>query len=109
MSNLLNFGHALEALKKGGKVARSGWNGKNMYLYLQKGVVNAGYVLEEESGGDILQTHFDGVSAELFEPVLGDVCTVIPTICMFTASGSIVKGWLASQTDILAEDWQILD
>jgi hypothetical protein len=65
----MKFGDAIEALKDGGCVARSGWNGKGMYIYLAT---------------------FDG-----FEPVF----------VMFTASKQFQPGWLASQADMLAEDW----
>ena len=36
MANTMNFGQAIEALKQGKKVARAGWNGKNMHLELQR-------------------------------------------------------------------------
>lgn len=93
----LNFGEAIEALKDGKCVARNGWNGKGMYIYLNKGNV---YALDG--------THIDGISASLFET--GDTGTItrLPNLNMRSANGSIVTGWLASQTDILAEDWIIL-
>ena len=108
MSNL-NFGQAIEALKEGKKVARNGWNGKRMYLYMQHGVVNAAYVVKEEALGEPLETHFNGVPAILFEPHMGDLVTVYPSICMWTASGEIVKSWNASTIDMLAEDWCIVE
>ena len=93
----LNFGEAIEALKDGKCVARNGWNGKGMYIYLNKGNVDA-----------LDGTHIDGISASLFET--GDTGTItrLPNLNMRSANGSIVTGWLASQTDILAEDWIIL-
>jgi len=107
--NNLNFGQAIESLKNGKMVARKGWNGKGMYLYLQKGKINAAYVVEEEAAGEPLHEYIDGIKASLFEPLMGDAVTIIPNICMRTATGSIVNGWLASQTDILAEDWTIVE
>jgi len=71
----MNFGQAIEALKAGHKVARAGWNGKNMWLALQRPDTNSKMTL--------------------------------PYIYMFTAQGDLVP-WLASQTDVLAEDWSIL-
>lgn len=88
----MNFGKAIEALKSGKKVAREGWNGKGMFLWLKPAaVVKAEWCkdpmlksIAEKNGGEI--------------PALG-------TICMFTAQGEILSGWLASQIDMLAEDW----
>lgn len=68
----LNFGQALEHLKTGGKVARVGWNGKGMWLALQRP--------DEHSK------------------------MTLPYIYMSTVTGDLVP-WLASQTDLLAEDW----
>ena len=96
----MDFGKALEALKHGKKVARKGWNGKGMFLWLKPAaVVKAEWCkdpllkqLAEENGGEI--------------PALG-------TICMFTHDSSgrraILTGWLASQSDLLLEDWEILE
>ena len=74
MESLVNFGEAIEALKIGDIVARTGWNGKNMYLELQ-----------------VPDTHSK---------------MSLPYIYMRTAQGDLVP-WLASQTDILSEDWVI--
>lgn len=95
----LSFGDALEALKKGYRIARKGWNGKGMFLYLNKGSV----ATMPQDGSTI-----EGIDSDLFE--LGDTGTVtrLPNINMRTASGSTVTGWLASQTDMLAEDWEMI-
>ncbi|MBQ8688018.1 MAG: DUF2829 domain-containing protein [Ruminococcus sp.] len=94
----MNFGQALEALKQGKKVARTGWNGKGMFLYLTGGSIvpfekltgNAkAYVNEENTG-------------------LSDAC-ICPHIDMKAADGTIVVGWLASQADMLVEDWTIVE
>ena len=84
----LNFGEAIEALKKGRKVCRKGWNGKGMYLRL---VHNDKYSLDVESFEDLKI-----LSIEL-----------ISWVGMKTADNKFVP-WLASQTDILAEDWEII-
>lgn len=86
----LHFGQALEHLKAGGTVARVGWNGKGMWLALQKG-------------------YPDGVpinknTAEATGLPEGTVCRFLPYIIMRTVDGFFVP-WLASQTDLLAEDW----
>lgn len=104
----MTFGEAIEAMKNGYTVQRKNWNGKGMHLWIKPGIVNAAYVVKEEAAGEPLRTEFGGVSANLFEPMGGDVCTVYPHICMCTADTCIVNGWLASQTDMLAQDWQIV-
>lgn len=105
----LTFGQALELLKKGVCVARKGWNGKGMYIYLNKGAFDhsllgfdAGEKIPENHG-----SHIDGIGLGLFEAGDKDIITRLPNINMASASKSIVTGWLASQTDMLAEDWEV--
>ena len=97
----LNFGEAIEALKQGKCVARKGWNGKGMCLWLNKGSHQSNILLED--------VNTEGVSIDLFERGDEDTVTRLPNINMKTASGSTVTGWLASQTDMLAEDWEIVE
>ena len=86
----MNFGQAIEALKAGKKVARTGWNGKGMFLFLAKGI-------DVETEADLsCVSHLEG---EL----------TLPSIVMKTADDKFVVGWLASQTDMLAEDWNIVE
>lgn len=88
MSNIGTFGWAIERLKDGAKVARMGWNGKNMFLFLVAGSqfkVNSAPLL--------------GIYPE------GTEINYCPHIDMKTADNKIVP-WLASQTDMLAEDWE---
>lgn len=109
---LLTFGQAIEALKTGKKVARIGWNGKNMFVYLNKGSIDHrsfkdanGNLHPEENLGTI-----DGLKMNslLFDMgAEGTVCR-LPNLNMKSASNNIVTGWLASQTDMLAEDWIIV-
>lgn len=105
----LSFGQAIEALKKGERVARAGWNGKDMFLWLNKGSfdgspLNITNPIPEDHGSTM-----EGIRFPLF--TVGDVGTVtrLPNINMHTALGSTVTGWLASQTDMLAEDWTSFD
>lgn len=83
----LNFGEALMALKFGVRVSREGWNGKNMFLFLVPGSV---FLV---SRPPLLGIYPEGKEVEY-----------CPHIDMRTADGKIVP-WLASQTDVLAEDW----
>ena len=97
----MDFGKALEALKNGKKVARTGWNCKGMYLYLVHGTTVDKENLRNEASqilpNDEMAMHRTGVAEFL------------PHIDMRTANGDICIGWLASQTDMLAEDWIVVE
>lgn len=86
------FGTAIELLKQGKKVARSGWNGKGMYLALQLGSV----IDREKARGGVAKCCADEGENEI---------RILPHIDMKAANGEVVVGWLASQTDMLSEDW----
>lgn len=96
----LNFGLAIEALKMGKRVSRSGWNGKGMFLYLVNG---RNLPAEHIREGSELRKVLDSMDADPGFVKLGS------HIAMKAADNSIVTGWLASQTDMLADDWQILE
>ena len=86
----LNFGDAIQALKQGEKVSRAGWNGKSMWL---------SYVG--------VRAHDVGISALGVDASNLDTAPqLLPWIGMKTADNKFVP-WLASQTDVLAEDWCI--
>jgi len=85
----MDFGYALTALKAGHKVTRDGWNGKGMYLYY---VPANRYAPTTSAGHEIAANHADGL---------------VPYrayIAMKTVQDDIVP-WLASQSDVLEEDW----
>lgn len=106
MESNLSFSEALIALKNGQSVQRAGWNGKGMFIYLNKG----SYDFHSKDGVNIaIIEKIEGVSSILFEGGDKDTVTRLPNLNMRSASGSTVTGWLASQTDLLAEDWQILN
>lgn len=94
----MDFGQAIETLKKGGKVARSGWNGKGMFLYLVYGQHVPMCNLRNEAGKHLKAKHNDHSEID-----------INPHIDMKAADGSIVVGWLASQTDMLACDWEVVE
>ena len=76
----MDFGTAIDAMKDERKVARKGWNGKGMFLYyIAKSIVNEDGLVEYGA-----------------------------YIAMKTAQGNVVP-WLASQTDMLAEDWMTVE
>lgn len=95
---MMNFGQAIEALKEGKKVARKGWNGKGMFIYLVQGTTLEAMDLDGEAGEHI------GSNLPPFSHV-----KINSHIDMLAADGSIVVGWLASQTDMLAEDWEVVE
>ena len=86
----MSFGLAIEAAKQGKKIARAGWNGKGMFLYY---VPAAAYPPSTE------------VAKEAFG---GENVPYGAYIAMKTAQGNVVP-WLASQTDMLADDWFIVE
>lgn len=87
----VNFGTAIEALKQGLRVAREGWNGKGMFLFLVPG-----------STFQVNRPPLLGIYPE------GTTINYLSHIDMKTADEKVVP-WLASQTDVLAEDWIVLD
>ena len=84
----LTFGMALEALKAGERVARAGWNGKGMWLCM---IRRATWHIDPQINKPMGQYSLDA----------------LPWIGMKTVDSGFVP-WLASQTDMLAEDWQIV-
>lgn len=90
---MMDFGEALKELKAGKAVARMGWNGKGMFLTLQNGSTVDGKDMRNE----------------LAKNYYGDNKVKIQGhIDMKSADGTYIVGWLASQTDMLAEDWEIV-
>ena len=89
----MDFGMALIALKRGDCVARKGWNGKGMFLTLQPGSEVEGEKMRNEGA----KNFYEGMK-----------CKIAPHIDMKAADDTYVVGWLASQTDMLAEDWEIV-
>lgn len=83
-----DFGWALDQLRAGARVCRSGWNGKGMFIYLVPGSVF-----------EVNRPPLLGIYPE------GTVIRYHAHIDMKTADGMCVP-WLASQTDMLAMDWE---
>ena len=83
----MTFGLALEAAKKGYKVARLGWNGKSQYVEL---ATNISYV------------GADGTVENVNHAAIGN------NALAFCGTSGVQIGWLASQADMLAEDWMIV-
>lgn len=89
----MNFGHAIGLLKAGHKVRRAGWNGKGMFVYY---VPAAKYPAQRNTLGSMVGVFSD------------DMVPYRDYIAMKTVDDQVVP-WVASQTDILAEDWEVAE
>jgi hypothetical protein len=92
----MEFGMAIRALKQGAKVTRSGWNGKGMWLILVSG-----------------QPEVNTFPNSAYYNAGVKQCEILPHIDMWTVNAqgrrAMLPGWLASQSDMLAEDWMIVE
>lgn len=94
----MTFGDALVMLKEGARVARAGWNGKGMWITLSCAGTR-----------DVPAAGFWSPHNRQHAEEQGGHAKVLPSITMKTATGEILMGWLASQTDMLAEDWMLVE
>lgn len=90
-----SFGQAIWSLKFGKKVARKGWNGKGMFLWLKPMTMVKSEWCHDPALKEIADNNGGKIEA-------------LGTICMKTADNKILTGWLASQVDILSNDWVIV-
>lgn len=84
----MDFGRAINSLKEGKKVARVGWNGKNQYIEL---ATKISYV---NANNNVINVNHDSIGN----------CAIA-----FVGTSGVQLGWLASQADMLAEDWKIIN
>lgn len=84
----MNFGLAIEAAKMGKKIARTGWNGKNQYVEL------ASCISYKNGAGEIVNVEHDAIGNKALA---------------FVGTSGVQMGWLASQADMLADDWKIVE
>lgn len=96
MQELLDFGTALQLMKNGAKVARLGWNGKGMFISVSPG------------SSALPAAKFWNPNNRDFATAHGGVADVLPCITMKTADDKILMGWLASQSDMLSDDWMVV-
>ena len=82
------FGEAISNLKRGKRVQRQGWNGKNQYIELAERVT---YI---NAKGEIINEGHSDIGNK---------------VIAFVGTSGVQLGWLASQADMLAEDWKIAD
>ena len=86
--NGMNFGLAIEAAKRGMKIKRRGWNGKDQYVELATCISYA------NTDGEIVNAGHQAIGNQAFA---------------FVGTSGVQMGWLASQADMLAEDWEIAE
>lgn len=84
----LSFGLAIEAAKMGKKIARAGWNGKNQYVEL------AYCISYKNNAAEVVNVNHCNIGNKAFA---------------FVGTSGVQMGWLASQADMLADDWQIVE
>ncbi|GAB6392024.1 MAG: DUF2829 domain-containing protein [Treponematales bacterium] len=89
----MTFGEALTQAKQGKAITREGWNGKGMFVYLTEGS----------------RVPAMAMRVAVLHEMEGEVFDIRPHLDMKTADGSIQIGWLASQTDMLADDWRVAE
>jgi hypothetical protein len=80
----MNFGEAIQLIKQGKRVSRSGWNGKNQYIEL---ATNISYI---NTKGEVVNANHDAIGNQAIA---------------FVGTSGVQLGWLASQADMLANDW----
>jgi hypothetical protein len=84
----MTFGKAIEAVKKGARISREGWNGKEQYIEL------ATCLSYKNTKGEIVNANHDAIGNNALA---------------FVGTSGVQIGWLASQADMLAEDWRVRD
>ena len=83
----MTFGEAIEKCKEGARIQREGWNGKNQYVEL------ATCISYKATSGEIVNVNHDAIGNQ---------------VLAFVGTSGVQIGWLASQADMLAEDWRVV-
>lgn len=86
-TDAMSFGLAIEAAKKGKRIARKGWNGKRQYVELATAISYASPI------GAVVNAEHDAIGNQALA---------------FVGTSGVQMGWLASQADMLADDWMIV-
>ena len=84
----MDFGKALEEIKKGKKAKRKGWNGKEQYIELAQ---NISY---QNMSGEVINSEHENIGNKAIA---------------FVVTSGVQMGWLASQADMLADDWEVIE
>ena len=99
--NKMNFGQAIEAAKLGKKIARKGWNGKNQWVVLMP-ALNLPPFSCQKPGAKVNDRTAKHIGPDT--PLDSQ-----PYFAMWNAQGKWQPGWTATQSDMLAEDWEIVE
>ena len=86
-TDAMSFGLAIEAAKKGKRIARKGWNGKGQYVELATAISYTSPI------GAVVNAEHDAIGNQALA---------------FVGTSGVQMGWLASQADMLADDWMIV-
>jgi len=103
----MNFGQAIEALKEGKRVARDGWNGKGLFVFMQvpaqigKDIVPKMQSLPQ-SVKDEFQRRFDNPSEQIDAIYYSNQMAIVN-------QSNLINGWAPSSSDALSDDWIVLD
>lgn len=100
----MKYGEVLEHVKEGGLAARKGWNGKGMFIFLRPAdTLTADFIVNKVKS-------LPGALKEWVAEHHGenDEIKFRAYLCLKAADGTIANGWLPSQTDMLAEDWELV-
>lgn len=84
----MTFGEAIDRAKNGARIARAGWNGKNQYVEI------ATCISYKNTKGEIVNAEHDAIGNQAFA---------------FVGTSGVQLGWLASQSDMLATDWRVVE
>lgn len=110
----LTFGAALQAAKAGKRIARQGWNGEGMFVFVRPAdelpidmVIDRVKSLPQSVKDYYLQDVLDN-QGNRHPATPFDTVKFSAYLCLKAADGTIVNGWLASQADMLSEDWCVL-
>jgi hypothetical protein len=82
----MTFGEAINKVKEGAKIARKGWNGKNQYVEL------ATRISYMNVRGEVVNCEYEAIGNKALA---------------FVGTSGVQIGWLASQADMLANDWEV--
>ena len=113
MLQKITFGDALQAAKNGWLISREGWIGINMFVFMRPAdEIPIDMVIDKvkslpQSVKDYYRQDTVDENGNLLPLEENDVVKFTAYLCMKAADGTIVNGWLASQTDLLAEDWEV--
>lgn len=109
------FGQAIASMQRGNLVTRKGWNEKGMFIFMRPAdELHVAFVAKEIKSlpQRVKDYYYQDCVDENGNPIeleKNDVVKFTAYICMKAADGTIVNGWLASQSDMLATDWMIFD